>query len=71
MRTGMLAGLFVLLLTGFLLLFRGIKLFERLERLLKKTRFEMDQVSRRRSLEDRKKLIQLHSRKRNCGEIMS
>lgn len=62
MRTGMLAGLFVMLLTGFLLLFRGIRLFERLERLLKKTRFEMDQVSRRRSLEDRKKLIQLQNR---------
>lgn len=62
MRAGMLAGLFAMLLTGFLLLFRGIRLLERLERLLKKTRFEMDEAARKRGLEDRKKLIQLQGR---------
>lgn len=62
MRAGMLAGIFVMLITGFLLLFRGIRLLERLERFLKKTQFEMDGAARRRSLEDRKKLIQLQNR---------
>lgn len=62
MREGMLAGIFVMLFAGFLLLFRKIRLLEKLEQLLKKTQFEMDGAARRRSLEDRKKLMQLQSR---------
>lgn len=62
MRTGMLAGIFVMLLTGFLLLFQKIRLLETLEQFFKKTQFEMDGAARRRGLEDRKKLMQLQSR---------
>lgn len=62
MREGMLTGIFAMLLTGFLLLFRKIRLLEKLEQLFKRTRFEMDGAARRRSLEDRKKLMQLQSR---------
>lgn len=62
MRAGMLAGIFVMLLTGFLLLFRNIRLLEKLEQLLKKTQLEMDGAARKRNLEDRKKLMQLQSR---------
>lgn len=62
MRAGMLAGLFIMLLTGFLLLFRGIRMLEKLAQFLRKTQFEMDESARRRSLEDRKKLIQLQNR---------
>lgn len=62
MRAGMLAGIFVMLLTGFLLLFRNIRLLEKLEQLLRKTQFEMDGAARKRNLEDRKKLMQLQSR---------
>lgn len=62
MRAGMLAGIFVMLLTGFLLLFRKFRLLEKLEQLLEKTQLEMDGAARRRNLEDRKKLMQLQSR---------
>ena len=62
MRAGMLAGIFVMLLTGFLLLFRKLRLLEKLEQLLEKTQLEMDGAARRRNLEDRKKLMQLQSR---------
>ncbi len=50
MREGMLTVIFVMLLTGFLLLFRKIRLLEKLEQFLKKTQFEMDEAARRRSL---------------------
>ncbi len=62
MREGMLAGLFVMLFMGFLLLFRKNRLLEKLEQLFRKTQLEMDEMTRRRSLEDRKKLMQLQSR---------
>lgn len=62
MREGMLTGIFALLLTGFLLLFRKNRLLEKLEQLFKRTQLEMDEMTRRRSLEDRKKLMQLQSR---------
>ncbi len=62
MREGMLAGIFVMLLMGFLMLFRKNRLYERLEQLLKRTQLEMDERTRKRSLEDRKKLMQLQSR---------
>lgn len=62
MRMGMLAAFFAMLFTGFLMLFREFRLLEKLESFFKKTQFEMDGAARRRSLEDRKKLIQLHSR---------
>lgn len=62
MREGMLAGVFVMLLMGFLMLFRKNRLYERLEQLLKRTQLEMDERTRKRSLEDRKKLMQLQSR---------
>lgn len=62
MRVGILAAIFAMLLTGFLLVFREFRLLERLARFLKKTQFEMDGAARKRNLEDRKKLIQLQNR---------
>lgn len=62
MRTGMYVGVFGLLLMGFLLLFREIRMFERMERLLRNTWSEMDEAARRRSLQDRQKLMQLQEK---------
>lgn len=59
MRMGMYAGVFGLLLTGFLLLFREIRMLKRMERLLRKTWSGMDEASRKRNLQDRQRLAQL------------
>lgn len=59
MRMGMYAGAFGLLLTGFLLLFREIRMFEQMERLLRKTWSGMDEAARKRNLHDRQRLMQL------------
>ncbi len=63
MRNGMLAGILVLLLIGFVLLFWENRLFRRLRRMLEKTQSEMDEAARRRSLDDRRKLIQLQNQR--------
>lgn len=59
MRIGMYAGAFGLLFTGFLLLFREIRMFEQMERLLRKTWSGMDEAARKRNLQDRQRLMQL------------
>lgn len=62
MRMGMLAGLFVLLFTGFALLFGGFSLCAELQRLFRRTQKGMDEAARKRSLENRQKLLQMQSR---------
>lgn len=59
MRTIMLTVVFGLLLAGFGLLFRELKLLEQLRKLLQKTQSEMDGAARKRGLEERQKLVQM------------
>lgn len=62
MRIGMLAGLFVLLFTGFAILFGGFRLCAELQELFRRTQKGMDAAARKRSLESRQKLLQMQSR---------
>lgn len=59
MRTIMLTAVFGLLLTGFILLFKELRLLEKLGKLLLKTQSEMDVAARKRGLEERQKLVQM------------
>ncbi len=59
MQRGMYIVIFVLLFTGWLLLFRRIRWLETASRVLRMTREGMDEAARRRLLENRKKLLTL------------
>lgn len=59
MRKIMLAVIFGMLLAGFFVLFGEIRVFEKLGRFLRKTQSGMDEAARKRSLEERQRLVQL------------